>query len=54
MVHTKPVLAMFHYFFTEFDLYNYILKNKELNSPVGNENLLAFSFTVRIYTMKQF
>lgn len=45
---------MFHYFLTEFALYNYILKNKEVNSPVGNENLLAFAFIVRFYTMKQF
>lgn len=54
MLHTKSVLAMFHYFSSEFALYNYILKNNEVDSPLGNENLLAFTFIVRIYIMKQF
>lgn len=54
ILHTKSVLAMFHYFLTESSLYNYILKNKEVNSPVGKENLLAFAFIVSFYTMKQF
>lgn len=54
MLHTKSVLAMFHYFLSDFALCNYILKNKEFNSPLGNENLLALAFIVRFYTMKQF
>lgn len=54
MLHTKSVLAMFHYFLSEFALYNYILKNNKVKSPLGNENLLAFAFIVRFYTMKQF
>lgn len=46
MLHPKSVLAMFHYFLSEFALYNYILKNNKVNSPLGNENLLAFAFIV--------
>lgn len=52
MLHTKTVLAMFHYFLWEFALYN--LKNNKVKSPLGNENLLSFAFILRFYTMKQF
>lgn len=54
MLHTKSVLAMFHYFLPEFALYNYILKNNKVKCPLGNKNLLAFAFIVRFYTIKQF
>lgn len=54
MLHTKSVLAMFHYFLSEFALYNYILKTKEGTSPLGNEHLLAFAFIARFYTRKHF